>query len=515
MPIHGFPGGVISSTAVTPSVNSASGVWTLDEQLQAGANWPVAPSFVNNSVRLRSSASAYLSRTFPSAGNRKTWTYSAWVKRGGLGRQSLLATPDTASTNFNIQFDTGNTLSITNYQSTTNTELITTQVFRDPASWYHIVVAFDTTQATASNRVRLWVNGSQVTSFSTATYPAQNLDADLNTAVAHTIGSRIFSGSPFLLFDGYLTDINFIDGQALTPNYFGAIDGATGVWEPAQYRGTYGTNGFYLPMNKTVEDYGIEYLVVAGGGGAGTNFGGGGGGGGYIASSASVAPGFTYGITVGAGGSGRNNTVGNSGSSSSFASFASATGGGGGGGANSANGTSGGSGGGGGAPDTNSSGGSGTAGQGNSGGNGQYNGGNDFAAGGGGGAGAAGTSGVGSTKTSGAGGNGSTWSNGTTYAGGGGGGGFSVISVTVGAGGSGGGGAGSTTNAIQGTSGTANTGGGGGGGGGGGAAQPGGNGGSGIVIIRYLGAQRGTGGTVTSSGGYTYHTFTSSGSYTA
>jgi hypothetical protein len=221
----------------------------IGSNILAGASGQGGGYNLTNSLRFRSSASAYLNRTPASAGNRQTWTYSVWVKRGALGRQSILATPDLANTNFNIQFTSNDTFSITNYQSTTNIELITTQVFRDPSAWYHIVVALDTTQATASNRVRLWVNGVQVTSFSTATYPSQNLNADLNTAVAHTIGSRAFNGSPFLLLDGYLTEVNFIDGQALTPSSFGENNASTGVWQPKRYSGTYGTNGFYLPFS--------------------------------------------------------------------------------------------------------------------------------------------------------------------------------------------------------------------------------------------------------------------------
>jgi hypothetical protein len=252
MPIHGFPGGVISSTAVTPSVSSASGVWTLDEQLQAGANWPVAPSFVNNSVRLRSSASAYMNRTPAVAGNQKTWTWSGWVKRGALGETALASFGASSTTDgyVAIYFTSSDTLTAQVRDAGSNKFKTTTQVFRDPSSWYHIVFAVDTTQATAGNRIKVYVNGSQVTSFSADDTITQNLNTSANNTVSQQIGAGRTSGGSFQqYYDGYLTDVNFIDGQALTPNYFGAIDAATGVWEPATYRGTYGTNGFYLPFN--------------------------------------------------------------------------------------------------------------------------------------------------------------------------------------------------------------------------------------------------------------------------
>jgi hypothetical protein len=123
-------------------------------------------------------------------------------------------------------------------------ELRTTQVLRDPSAWYHIMCVLDTTQATSSNRNKIYINGSLVTALTTATYPTQNLDGKFNTAVQHSIGTE---GSNLRLFlDAYQTETYFIDGQALTPSDFGETDSATGVWKPRAYSSTYGTNGFYL-----------------------------------------------------------------------------------------------------------------------------------------------------------------------------------------------------------------------------------------------------------------------------
>jgi hypothetical protein len=289
-------------------------------------------------------------------------------------------------------------------------------------------------------------------------------------------------------------------------------------------------NGVWITVKDTA--YTVEYVVVAGGGGVGTRrHGGGGGAGGYRSSvvgessggGASAEPvitlntGTSYTVTIGAGGTGAPNDGGNNsntgasnGGNSVFGSITSL-----GGGIGSTYGTnavSGGSGGGSGSTGSTNTAGSGTSGQGFSGGIGTQGGGSGCG-GGGGGAGAVGTVGVGENGNGGNGGVGVSSSiNGTATfrAGGGGGGGSS--SGTAGSGGNGGGGAGANASGSP-TSGTANTGGGSGGGGSDSRTTP--NGGSGVVIIRYSGVQRGTGGTVTTTGGYTVHTFTSSGTYVA
>lgn len=216
---------------------------------------------ISRSVRLRSSASASFTRTPASSSNRRTNTFSFWLKRGALGTQTIFDADAGSMTFFVIQFDSSDRLRIANYLTTANIELITTQVFRDPSAWYHVVVSIDTTQATAANRVRLFINGVQVTAFSTATYPAQNaLTNALNETFAHAWGAQILT---YGWFDGYLTEINFIDGQALTPSSFGETNPVTGVWQPKKYAGTYGTNGFYLnfsdPSAATAAAIGKDY----------------------------------------------------------------------------------------------------------------------------------------------------------------------------------------------------------------------------------------------------------------
>jgi hypothetical protein len=258
--------------------------------------------------------------------------------------------------------------------------------------------------------------------------------------------------------------------------------------------------------------YTIDYLIVAGGGSGGTDRGGGGGGGGAVVGTTNVLPGQNYTLNIGAGaGTAGTPSSGGIAGSNSTGFSQTAIGGGGGVSADGNAGTRDGGSGGGGAGNSNTPGGSGTAGQGNPGGTGVYAAPN-YGGGGGGGAGAPG--GNGSTTQGGNGGAGLNWQSiGNYYAGGGGAGSYSGGSG--GTGGTGGGGAGRPGGSGQpGGTGSTNTGGG-GGGGSGAPAAPGGTGGSGIIIVRYLGNQRGTGGVISANAGYTYHTFISSGTFTA
>jgi hypothetical protein len=254
-----YSGKVIRKTPVTPTQQAASGVWKLNEQAAAirNNNWPVpgVPNPISRSVRLRSSASAYFNRTLTTPTSGTTWTWSAWVKRGVLSVESQLFSAG-VSVSDQIFFQNSTDFLIVYLGANT---LVTSQVFRDPSAWYHIVLQVDTTQATASNRVRLYVNGVQVTAFSSTSYPTQNATTKFNSASAHNIGRYQAGASGY--FDGYLTEVNFIDGQALTPSSFGTTDPLTGVWEPIAYTGTYGTNGFYLNFkdNTSTTTLGLDY----------------------------------------------------------------------------------------------------------------------------------------------------------------------------------------------------------------------------------------------------------------
>jgi hypothetical protein len=235
---------------------------------------------IDRSLRLRSSASAYLSRTPASAGNRKTWTYSIWFKYAGVSTQQMLGGAGTSGNEIYIQFLSTGELQLRQLNSSTQTMLLqTSQVFRDPSAWYHMVIEVDTTQATSSDRIKIYINGSQVTAFSTASYYSLNYDSHINNNVAHYFGRRPSSGS--LYFDGYLTEINFVDGQALDATSFGEYNEDTGVWQPIKYAGTYGTNGFYLNFSDNTSTTTLGYDTS----GNGNN---------WTANNISVTSGVTY-----------------------------------------------------------------------------------------------------------------------------------------------------------------------------------------------------------------------------
>jgi hypothetical protein len=245
-PFAAFSGSLVPRS----SPQTASGIWTIDEAAYYTTQglWPTAPDVPQKSLRFNSADSAYLSWTPPQAGNRKTWTWSGWIKKCDVGNveQQLFGAQANAChlffTNDSLYFHLADTGS-----STASAILNTTQVFRDVSAWYHIVVAVDTTQATSSTRMKVYVNGTQVTAFGTATYPAQNYESAFNAVGQHSIGYRTSTqGTAGEAYGGYITEVNFVDGQALEPTAFGAFEGGTGVWSPAPYSGTYGTNGFYL-----------------------------------------------------------------------------------------------------------------------------------------------------------------------------------------------------------------------------------------------------------------------------
>ena len=208
-----------------------------------GAN-SVSGYTVKNSLRFNTASTDFLSRTPASTTNRKTFTLSFWFKRSTLSTNSIAGAGDGTSANrFNIQFSSTDELQILNSIASVGTTLrTTTQVFRDVSAWYHLVVAIDTTQATASNRLKVYINGSEITAFTTSNDFTLNYDTYFNsTAYSARLGVSLSN-----YFSGYISEVNFIDGQALTPTSFGETDFDTGIWKPKAYTGTYGTNGFEL-----------------------------------------------------------------------------------------------------------------------------------------------------------------------------------------------------------------------------------------------------------------------------
>ena len=223
---------------------------------------------ISRSLRFNQPDSTYLSRTPASASNRKTYTWSGWVKRSSIGTGDRRLFEAGVSSSNVFWFGFGNDSStdqflIQDYSGGFGIQLGTTALYRDVSAWYHVVVAIDTTQATSTDRVKLYINGVQVTSFSgTTTYPSQNYDTRVNQTVVHDLGgSTVIGGSAY--YNGYITEVNFIDGTQLTPSSFGETNAQTGVWQPKAYSGSYGTNGFYLNFsdnsNTTAATLGKDY----------------------------------------------------------------------------------------------------------------------------------------------------------------------------------------------------------------------------------------------------------------
>ena len=205
---------------------------------------------LTKSLRFRSSASASLSRTFGTPTNNLKWTYSGWIKRGAIGSgvsATMLGSALGGASTYFMALYNGDALDFAQITGGTVVgRLTSTALYRDPAAWYHVVLVWDSANATAANRMLMYVNGVQVTSFSTNTNPSSSLACSFNQAGTNVIGYRNYASDNY--FDGYLAEQNFIDGQALTPSSFGSTNALTGVWQPTKYTGTYGNNGFYLPF---------------------------------------------------------------------------------------------------------------------------------------------------------------------------------------------------------------------------------------------------------------------------
>jgi hypothetical protein len=212
------------------------------------------------SLRFRASASAWLSRTFGTATNRKKSTLSMWVKRGALARSVLFSSYLSGTDRAFLEFDSSDRLNFDDFITSQSTLKTSTRVFRDPSAWLHIVVTTDTDQATAEDRVKIWVNNERITSWAVNTNPGLSITPGLNSPRSHYFGQ---TGAASGYADAYGAEVFFVDGQALTPSAFGEFDSTvTTYWKPkspAQVRAAvavgggarngFGANGFSLPFS--------------------------------------------------------------------------------------------------------------------------------------------------------------------------------------------------------------------------------------------------------------------------
>jgi len=201
-------------------------------------------------------ASTYLQRT-ESAGNRKTFTWSAWIKRSNISSSQMLAACSYSSSDETYFFFNGSGKLVWQSSSASYGDVQTNRLFRDTNAWYHIVLAFDTTQTTASNRIRFYVNGVEETSFSNASYPNQDTQVYWNVGGTYypRIGRR-HAASDY--FDGYMSHVAHIDGTQELPTIFGETDATTGEWKiktTITPSSGWGTNGYHiLKDNNSVTD---------------------------------------------------------------------------------------------------------------------------------------------------------------------------------------------------------------------------------------------------------------------
>ncbi len=190
-------------------------------------------------------ASTYLTRTPSSNGSQRIMTFSAWIKLGITTSNAFFSTGSSGSALFSLYFTNSSKLQMEYYNGSTNYYLRTNRLFRDVNAWYHIVMVLDTTQATASNRMKIYVNGTEETSFDASQYPTQNFDVQYinSTSYSNKVGNN--NGANF--FNGSMSHVHFIDGTAYTPSAFGSTDSTTGEWKiNTSPSVTYGTNGFFI-----------------------------------------------------------------------------------------------------------------------------------------------------------------------------------------------------------------------------------------------------------------------------
>lgn len=216
-----------------------------------GANQTSSGYEVANSLRFDDGSSDNLTKSLGTPTSTKIGTFSCWIKLGNITtEQTMLGAYADSSNRHHIEFQADHNIEIFGKASnSTNMELITNAFYRDVSAWQNIVVAYDTSQGTASNRVKLYVNGTQVTSFATETYPNQDTVLQFNTSGSTIAVGRNQGGN---YADGYMAEVVFIDGQQLNPTSFGEFDSGTNIWKPIDVSGlTFGTNGFYLDFKNS------------------------------------------------------------------------------------------------------------------------------------------------------------------------------------------------------------------------------------------------------------------------
>ena len=195
-------------------------------------------------------ASTYIYKTLGTPTDSRKWTYSLWVKRGMASNEEALLSAGTGSSDGDfLVFRTTDQLEWQMWHSGAVGILKTNRVFKDPSAFYHILISYDSANATAGDRMKMYINGVEETSFATDTQPALNLVSRINSAYQHNIGYDTYGLASSAYFSGVMSHIHFVDGQAYAPTVFGETDATDGMWKiNTSPTVTYGNNGFFLKM---------------------------------------------------------------------------------------------------------------------------------------------------------------------------------------------------------------------------------------------------------------------------
>ena len=222
--------------------------------LVGGANSASGGYEISNSLRFNNNDTAYLNRTRSSQSNT-TATFSVWTKMGHTHNTDHIlfggASSDTTRSYVYFSDPNGAVGIFSETSDSTDIAYASNGIFKDSSAWYHVVLAIDTTDGTAGNRFKMYINGTQYTDWATATAPSQNAVIPLLGAAAQTVGGGRAGGSIAAMAEGYMADCYYIDGQQKAASDFGETDEDTGIWVPKKYTGTYGTNGFKLEFQQT------------------------------------------------------------------------------------------------------------------------------------------------------------------------------------------------------------------------------------------------------------------------
>ena len=216
-----------------------------ETSIVAGSSGAVSGYTIDQSIRFNSGDSTYMQRSHGAGGNVDLFTVSFWFKRCKLGaEQYMFGSGANANNTSDLMFNTSDQLTFWSYISAYQTRLVTTQKFRDPHAWYHVVINYDSGNDVSNQRARMYINGERVTSFGTEVYPSQNQDGIVGSNVNIGFGEYISYGGSH--YDGYLAEMHYINGYGYGPEYFGEFKEDTDIWVPKEYTGSYGTGGFFV-----------------------------------------------------------------------------------------------------------------------------------------------------------------------------------------------------------------------------------------------------------------------------